>query len=182
MLRHKMARMDQAEYHNGSWSVPGLRPPDPTMSPHGSSRESNPCRVTYSPRLSPTTHQRLFDTRGKTCAGHHDKQGSLRSAHVRVLLHAGLHCRGTRRHAVEWPQRRAPRISAATLPCAGGQHAHVLIYVDYAMIPCIHAVQIRHACTPEPPRRLGRTSCCPRYRARVPRPCTHTHMYIYIYI
>ena len=62
-----MARMDQGEYHNDSWSVPGLRPPDPTMSPDGSSRESNPCRVTYSPRLSPTTHQRLLDTRGKTC-------------------------------------------------------------------------------------------------------------------
>jgi hypothetical protein len=49
--------------------------------------------------------------------------------------------------------QRGHALNATMLPCAGGQHAYVLIYVDYAMIPCIHAVQIRDAWTAEPPRR-----------------------------
>jgi hypothetical protein len=36
------------------------------------------------------------------------------------------------------------------------------------MIPCIHTAQIRDARTAEPPRCLGRASCRPRYRAKIP--------------
>ena len=117
-----MARKDQDEYPNGSRSLPGLPTPEPTISPDGSSRESNPRLVIYSPRLRPATHQGLAHTRGETSKAPaiitRKASCSRRlSESCSTLVGAG---EGQGRHPVERPQRRLPRISAGTRPCAAG--------------------------------------------------------------